>query len=317
VQEACLAAIRAGIVSSAHDCADGGLAVTLAVQVGVIPILALAFHRVSLISPLANLLIVPLFGFICYSGLATLVGAPLGHVVATVAGVPGEPVVVVRKTLYRIADGNLASAEAPAGLAGAPGTWWLAANKLEPLAADFDVRTVAAKAGTEQTLTEEQVGLVLKALAAGEAKSGKGDVPIFAYFSGGRAFRLEKGGQLRSENAGEAATPVTWSLAHNVRSVQQSLGWNGCTDCHTADSKFFFKTAEATGPLLTKSVASRSAASFMGVGAVFHRIFGLTFAVRPLFKLLLGVTIIATGAVLAVFFLIVAGKLAGLIEKRS
>jgi len=30
VQEACLAAIRAGIVSSAHDCADGGLAVTLA-----------------------------------------------------------------------------------------------------------------------------------------------------------------------------------------------------------------------------------------------------------------------------------------------
>ena len=30
VQQACLAAIRAGIVSSAHDCADGGLAVTLA-----------------------------------------------------------------------------------------------------------------------------------------------------------------------------------------------------------------------------------------------------------------------------------------------
>ena len=30
VQQVCLAAIRAGIVSSAHDCADGGLAVTLA-----------------------------------------------------------------------------------------------------------------------------------------------------------------------------------------------------------------------------------------------------------------------------------------------
>jgi phosphoribosylformylglycinamidine synthase len=30
VQQACLAAIRAGIVSSAHDCAEGGLAVTLA-----------------------------------------------------------------------------------------------------------------------------------------------------------------------------------------------------------------------------------------------------------------------------------------------
>jgi phosphoribosylformylglycinamidine synthase len=30
VQETCLAAIRAGIVASAHDCADGGLAVALA-----------------------------------------------------------------------------------------------------------------------------------------------------------------------------------------------------------------------------------------------------------------------------------------------
>jgi phosphoribosylformylglycinamidine synthase len=30
VQQACLAAIRAGIVSSAHDCSDGGLAVALA-----------------------------------------------------------------------------------------------------------------------------------------------------------------------------------------------------------------------------------------------------------------------------------------------
>jgi hypothetical protein len=236
---------------------------------------------------------------------------------AMVAGAPGSPVVVVRKTLYRIAEGNLVAIEAPAGLGGAPGAGWLVANKVEPLAADFDVRTVAAKAGTEQTLTEEQVGLILKALTVGAAKGGKADVSIYAYFSGGRAFRLDRDGRLSSTNAGEAGGPVTWPLAHNVRPVQQSLGWNGCTDCHTADSKFFFKTARGTGPLLTKSVASRSAASFMGVGSIFHRVFGLTFVVRPFLKLLLAVTILATGAVLAIFFFVVAGKLAGLIEKGS
>jgi hypothetical protein len=236
----------------------------------------------------------------------------------TVTSAPGKPIIVVRKTLYQITDGSLSATEAPAELATASGPGWLKDNKLEPLAADFDVRTVAAKAGTEQTLTEEQVGLVLKALAAkdeGNPEAAKGAAAHFIYMSGGLAFRLSKDGKLTSVAAD--AAPVTWPLAHNVRPVQQSLGWNGCTDCHTVDSRFFFKTVKGTGPLLTTSVASKSTASFMGVGGFFQRIFGLTFAVRPFFKIVLALTILATGAVLVVFFLVVAGKLAGLIEKRS
>jgi hypothetical protein len=231
---------------------------------------------------------------------------------ATVSGAPGKPVAVVRKTLYQITDGTLSPGEAQAELAAAPGPGWLENGKLEPLAGEFDVRTITAKAGTEHTLTEEQVGLALKALAIEE----KGDVSIFVYMTGGMAFRLDKGGKLRS-TAEAAAAPVTWPLAHNVRPAQQSLGWKACTDCHTADSRFFFKTVKGTGPLLTSNIASRSATSFMGVGGFFQRIFGLTFAVRPFFKIVLALTILATGAVLVVFFLVVAGKLAGLIEKRS
>lgn len=239
---------------------------------------------------------------------------------ATVAGAPGKPVVVVKKTLYQVTEGNLSATEAPAELAAASGPGWLKDGKLEPLAADVDVRTVAAKAGTEQTLTEEQVELVLKALAAEETKDqepARGDASHFIYVSGGRAFRLNKDGKLTSAAADTAAAPVTWPLAHNVRPVQQSLGWNGCTDCHTADSRFFFKTVKGTGPLLTNNVASKSTTSFMGVGGLFHRVFGLTFAVRPIFKIVLALTILASGAVLLVFFLVIAGKLAGLIEKRS
>jgi hypothetical protein len=238
----------------------------------------------------------------------------------TVAGAPGKPVVMVRKTLYQITDGSLSATEAPAELAAASGPGWLKDNKFEPLAADFDVRTVVAKAGTEQTLTEEQVGLVLKALATkdpGTPEPTKGAVSHLIYVSGGRAFRLNDDGKLTSAASDAAAAPVTWPLAHNVRPVQQSLGWNGCTDCHTADSRFFFKTVKGTGPLLTASIASKSTTSFMGVGGFFQRIFGLTFAVRPFFKIVLALTILATGAVLVVFFLVVAGKLAGLIEKRS
>ncbi|HVP91713.1 MAG TPA: multiheme c-type cytochrome, partial [Terriglobales bacterium] len=234
---------------------------------------------------------------------------------ATVAGAPGPPAAVVRRTLYRMEEGNLSATEAPAELAGAAGAGWLVGGRLVPLASDFDIRTIEAKAGTERTLTEEQVGLVLKALAASEA-GGKGDVSRIAYFSNGRSFRLNRDGRLISEDAA-AAAPVTWPLAHNVRPVQQSLGWKGCTDCHTADSKFFFKTLRATGPLLTDGKASRSATSLMRVGSLFHRVFGLTFAFRPFFKLVLAVSVIATGAVLAVFLVVVAGKLAGLIEKRS
>ena len=49
--------------------------------------------------------------------------------------------------------------------AGPPGPAGSTEGKFLPLASDFDVRTVTAKAGTEQTLTEEQVALVLAGLA--------------------------------------------------------------------------------------------------------------------------------------------------------
>ncbi len=236
---------------------------------------------------------------------------------ATVVGAPGKPVYAVKKTLYKMEEGALTPAELPAALAGVSGLGWLTGDLFTPLASEFDLRTLTAKAGTDKTLTEEQVILVLKALEAAEKREGKAAKSSpFVYVSGGRVFRLDKDGRLVSK-ADDIAAPVTWPLAHDVRPLQQSLGWNGCTDCHTADSKFFFKTATATGPLQTKSVASKSAVSAMGVGGLFHRAFGLTFAFRPFFKILLAITILATGAVLVVFLLIVAGKLAGLIEKRS
>ncbi len=227
----------------------------------------------------------------------------------TTAGKPGEPVIVVRKTLYRYADGFLNASEAPAGLAGAAGAGWLVQDKFEPLVPDFDIRTMTATAGTEQTLTEEQVSLILGALAKGAAKE------TFVYISGGRLFQLDKKGRLTAR-PNDAAAPVTWPLAHNVRPAQQALGWNGCPDCHSGGSDFFFDTIKGAGPLLTKSGAKRSAASFMGLGGLFQRVFGLSFIVRPVFKIVLGICAVVAGALLFLAGLVALGRVAGFMEKR-
>jgi hypothetical protein len=228
----------------------------------------------------------------------------------TVPGALGQPVIAVKKTLYRLVDGSLDMSEAPAGLAEASGPGWLAEGKFLALASDFDIRTVTAKAGTEQTLTEEQVALVLTALAGSDKR------PDFVYISSGRMFRLGKDGKLAARS-NAAAEPVTWPLAHNVRPAQQSLGWNGCTDCHSGGSDFFFTKLRATGPLLTANVEKRSAASFMGLGGLFQRFFGLSFITRPLFKFVLAVCAFVIGALVFLAGLLLLGRLAGFIEKRS
>ena len=227
----------------------------------------------------------------------------------TVAGAPGQPVIVVRKTLYRLVDGFLDMSEAPAEAPEAGGPGWLAEGKVTPLASDVDLKTAAAKAGTERTLTEEQVGLVLVALA----KTSPGTE--FAYVSGGRVFRLDKSGRLVSSGH-DAAAPVTWPLAHDVRPAQQSLGWNGCTDCHSVGSDFFFTSAEASGPLLTKDTGKLKAASFMGLGGLFQRFFGLSFIGRPAFKFVLAVCAAVVGSLLFLAGLLALGRLAGFLEKR-
>ncbi|MCU0244317.1 MAG: hypothetical protein MUE80_06175, partial [Acidobacteria bacterium] len=228
---------------------------------------------------------------------------------ATTPGKPGEPAFLVRTTLYRIVDGFLDASEAPADLGGTPGPGWVVDGRLLPLAPDFDVRTVTAKAGTEKTLTEEQVGLALAALKTAD------DQAEFVYVSGGRLFRLDAKGRLESAKD-EAAEPVTWPLAHGVRPAQQSLGWKGCTDCHSGGSDFFFGRLDGTGPLLTASIAKRSASSFMGLGGLFQRVFGLSFVVRPALKIVLGVCAAVIGALLFLAGLVALGRVAGFLEKR-
>ncbi len=222
---------------------------------------------------------------------------------AAVPGKPGDPVFVSKKAMYQIRDGSFEKSESPEA-AEAPGLAWLKDGKTEPVIPDFARRAIISLTGTDKTLTEEQVMMVLK-------KMGKG----FAYVSGGRLFRLDKKGGL---DAGKdrSADPVTWPLAHDVRPTRMSLGANGCTDCHSAGSKFLFGTVRGSGPLRTMRIEKKAAISFMGMGRPYHFLFGLTFAVRPLLKLVLLASALVVGSLVLIAALIGLGRFSGLIEKR-
>ncbi len=66
------------------------------------------------------------------------------------------------------------------------------------------------------------------------------------YVSAGKLYRLVDGKLVASEHP--AAEPYAWPLAHDVRPAAQALGAKACTDCHSADSPFFFGEVTAESP---------------------------------------------------------------------
>ena len=53
--------------------------------------------------------------------------------------------------------------------------------------------------------------------------------------------------QLSQDKLGDAAAPYAWPSAHMVRPAQQSLGINGCNECHGQNSPFFYASLKPVG----------------------------------------------------------------------
>jgi hypothetical protein len=231
-------------------------------------------------------------------------------------GAQGKPVLLYKEALYQVVESYLEKSKNPDETAAVPRLAWLVGEKVQPLVSEFQLRTIAQITGLEQTLTEEQVEIVLKALVEADKKPESGKTADFVYISGGKMFQLGKDGKLEAKDH-EAAKPVAWPMAHEVRPTRQSLGINGCSDCHKVRSAFLFRKAEGTGPLQTTQVKVLSANSFMRLDKSYQMLFGLSFAVRPLFKWVLFVTIIVIGSIVLLVFMLGLGRLSGLIEKRK
>jgi len=229
---------------------------------------------------------------------------------------PGTPILIYKKALFRITETYLEKLENPAEPADVPRLAWLVENQVRPLVSEFERRTIAALAGSEQTLTEEQVEIVLRSLEQEKPESESGQGARFVYISGGRMFRIDSGGKLESVED-TSAEPVTWPLAHEVRPARQSLGINGCKDCHKAGSAFLFRRVRGTGPLQTSRFKTVSANSFMRLDKPYQFLFGLSFVIRPLFKWALFLAILLAGSVVFLVFFLALGRRTGLIEKRK
>ncbi len=220
----------------------------------------------------------------------------------------GQPAVIHRGMQYRLVDGFLDIVEYPEETGQISGLFRLGQDRAVPLVSEFQLSTILAVIGEEETLTEKQVLHMLQRLS----KEGG----HFGYISGGRLFRLDVSGGLEAvDHAG--AQPVIWPLAHPVRPAQQSLGIKGCTQCHQEGSEFFFHKVQAAGPLLTDRNMVRAANSFMGLDGPYQRLFGLSFRVRPLLKILLGITAAVLGVIVMIVLVTLLGRATGLIEKRK
>ena len=206
------------------------------------------------------------------------------------SGTPGFPAYRTGRYLYRMVEGYINKSETDSPVSGAAFVWSSEEGDI-PLVSPFEIEILSALADKEETLTKTQMIRVLKRLKKMSEEAGA-DSPQFAYIANGYLHRLDEKGDLTAEDHPEAA-PVTWPLSHNVRPAQQSLGSNGCKDCHRVDSPFLFSSIEGTGFYLDDNVKKRRAVSFMGLSGPYHRLFGLSFYVRPLLKwLLLGAALL-------------------------
>jgi hypothetical protein len=246
---------------------------------------------------------------------------------ATIENLPGKPALLYKQAMYQVTEGYLEKLESPREPAENVVLVWMVNDKPVPAVSDFQARTIMETVGQEQTLTEEQVGTVLQFLSKNiksdnflpdpekTQEKNQGTASAFVYVSGGRLFRLDEGGNL-SISKSAAADPVLWPLGHWVRPAQQSLGINGCTDCHSESSPFFFARIEGDGPLKTEKIETLSAPSLMDLNKPYQKLFGLSFRVRPIFKVVLFVAALVVGSILLVMFMVVLGRYTGIIERR-
>ncbi len=216
-----------------------------------------------------------------------------------------EPVLEAGNFIYKITEGYLDKAEKAGQPRPEPEIGWLEGENIQPLFSDFQVRILAKLKDGKEILTEEQVALVLEKLTQSSPEKE------FAYVTAGRVFSLDKGGKLKVAEH-QAARPFSWPLAHVVRPAQQALGKNGCTDCHSPGAGFFFGKVEASSPLKTSSKETKLQADWMKTGTLFQFLFGITFLVRPAFKLLLAGCLLVTGLILLVVAIRITGKITGL-----
>lgn len=182
---------------------------------------------------------------------------------------------------------------------------WETETGLTPFLSELGARSIEGTVSKEATLTEEQVSAVLARL--GENHS---------YVSSGKLFqRAKDGGLVASDHP--VAAPVSWALAHDVRPAAQSLGANGCTDCHATGSPFFFANIQGLGPLQTASFYKKAMHELQGIDDELHELYGRAFVLRRWLGIALVAACALVGAVVLLFALAGLSRLLKLVSREA
>jgi hypothetical protein len=126
---------------------------------------------------------------------------------------------------------------------------------------------------------QEKLAEALEALQ--EVADETGATPVFV--SGGNAYRLTEDGSVETFD-NEAAQPVSWKLAHNVRPARYSLGIKGCYDCHAAGTPIFEGTVTAAGPAPVEKPVTYAMHELAGYDKTKLDAWNLSFQGRTAFK---------------------------------
>lgn len=107
--------------------------------------------------------------------------------------------------------------------------------------------------------------------------------PIFV--SGGLVFELVDSNITSYRD--KSADAYTWPIGHNVRPASQSLGINGCSDCHSLNSDFFYSEIAIYSSVENTTIKTISANEFQRLNSFYQNLFSLSFFFRPILKIIL------------------------------
>lgn len=108
------------------------------------------------------------------------------------------------------------------------------------------------------------------------------------FVSGGMGFVRDGEASIKtlpSEQLGKSADPYAWPVAHNVRPARQSLGVNGCTECHSDNSLFFNAEVLPVGLLPDQETVAMKTHQLQGVDTTRLKTWNRLFQGRAFFKI--------------------------------
>ena len=129
-------------------------------------------------------------------------------------------------------------------------------------------------------IADSTLAQVLDSLKTG-IKSGQ---PV--YVSSGFIYSLNADSHVVKSNEA-VVQPYSWPIAHDVRPARQALGSNGCNDCHSTSSAFYFGQVKMDTPLINGDRTPVSMTHFLDENTLQAEIFSLSFFFRPWLKYLM------------------------------